>query len=618
MSVAFRCVPLNFPLNSLLFWVLLSCTLLGGTLVACTDRDDPASQVLEASRAGEISRVRALLDANPELLHLTDGDGLTPLHHAVLGSHAELAESLLDLGADISAVDAETRTPLHLAANAGDASLVDLLLARGADVMAREFRGRTPLLMATNWGNSLEVVEALIAAGADVNDRTEGGEEILFSTLYYGLPEIIEALLAAGARLPEDDGSVVRAAYLSASNGFEGVFRMAAGMAEARGLNWWEDVPMHAAARGGSVLIGETLAERGSAVEEKNLYGITPLHIAAENGRLAFVEFLVQSGASLEEPSVMGRTALHFAREAGQDSVAGRLLALGAFDEPAVFPELSGPYLGQPEPGDAPARFAPGIVSGHGFNSEHSPAAFSPDGTEVYWTRAFRGPIPFSRIENGRWTAPRPAPFLSEYGDGEPIFTPDGQRLYFLSQRPLEEGAEPGKENIWYVEREGDDWSEPRPVDAVVNEFDHHWLFSLSGNGTLFFSSVRVGGLGGRDIYRSEMVNGVHQPPENLGPAINTDGHEHTPFIGPDGSYLIFASTSHGTHEGMFHFLISYREPGGGWSSPMALDHITTPVENPLCPIITADGRFMFFIGSGDIWWTRADFIEEMRDEGRR
>ncbi len=600
-------------LSCILSMILVAPLLLLGRPAAAAAQGDAADRILEAARAGEIDRVEALLEASPELVRVRDGEGRTPLHQAVLGGHRELAERLLDRGGDISAVDAWNYTPLHHAAYGGDAALVALFLARGADVMAREARGRTPLYLAVNWGRNLEVVERLIAAGADVNDRTPSGEEMLLSTLYYGRPEIIDALVAAGARLPEDDGSVVRATYLAASNGFEGVFQMAAEIAEAREINWWEHVPMHAAARGGSLPIGQALLAHGLTVDEKNLYGLTPLHIAAEHGRLAFAEFLVGNGAPLEESSVQGMTALHFAREGGHDSVATRLLELGAADEPPVFPELRGAWLGQPEPGDAPERFALGIVSGHGFNSEHSPAAFSPDGTEVYWTKAFRGPVLFSRLEDGRWTRPRPAPFVSEYGEGEPIFSPDGERLYFLSMRPLEPGAEPGEENIWYVAREGDGWSEPQPLEPAVNDFDHHWLFSISEAGTLYFSSVREGGYGSRDIYRSQRVNGVHQPPENVGPVINTDGHEHTPFIAPDESYLIFASTAHGPTAGMFHFVISYREADGAWSTPQALDHITVPVNDPLCPLITADGKFMFFIGSGDIWWTRADFIQELR-----
>jgi ankyrin repeat protein len=570
-------------------------------------------RILEASGSGEVNRVARLLEQDPGLLDARDGDGKTPLHLAVQGGYATLAEVLVHAGADIEAVDAENRTPLHHAAYEGDPATVTLLLARGADVTARDIRGRTPLLLATRWGDDLEVVERLIDAGADVNDRTPGGEEILTSTLYYGKPEIIDALLVAGARLPEDDASTVRAAYLAASNGFEGVFRLTTTAADARGIPWWESVPMHAAARGGSVLIGGALLEKGIATDQKNIYGITPLHIAAEQGWLDFVGFLAEVGVSLDEPSVMGWTALHFARENGHDSVAARLLALGASEKPPVFPELRGPWLGQPEPVDFPEPFALGIVSGHAFDSEHSPAAFSPDGDEVYWTQAFRGPISFSRLEDGRWTPPEPAPFLSAYGDGEPIFSPDGRRLYFLSMRPLAPGAEPGKENIWYVEREGEGWSEPRPVDPAVNEYSHHWLFSVSESGTLYFSSIRDGGYGDRDLYRSRMVNGIHQPPENLGPVLNSDGMEHTPFIAPDESYILFASTGHGTHTGMFHFLISYRGADGGWSPPQPLDRYTRPVTDPLCPLVTADGRFLFFIGSGDVWWTRADFIEEMR-----
>jgi ankyrin repeat protein len=611
MNRSFRRLALRYVLS---VFLLPSTLLLVGSKTAVA-QGEAAERILEAARAGETDRVEALLEVSPELVNVRDGEGRTPLQLAVLGGYAELAELLLDRGGDLSAADAWNYTPLHHAAYEGDAELVALLLARGADVVARDVRGRQPLYLAVNWGRDVEAVELLIAAGADVNDRTPRGEEILLSTLYYGSPEIIDALLAAGARLPDDDESVVRAAYLSAANGFEGVFRMAAEAAEAREIAWWEDVPMHAAARGGSVAIGDALLAHGHSANEKNMYGLTPLHVAAENGRLAFAEFLVENGASVEESSVQGLTALHFARGTGHEGVAARLLELGAADEPPVFPELRGAWLGQPEPGDAPERFALGIVSGHGFNSEHSPAAFAPDGSEVYWTKAFRGPILYSRLEDGRWTRPRPAPFVSEYGEGEPIFSPDGERLYFLSMRPLAPGAEPGKENIWYVAREDDGWSEPRPLDPAVNDFDHHWLFSVSEAGTLYFSSVREGGYGSRDIYRSRRLNGVHQPPENVGPVINTEGGEHTPFIAPDESYLIFASTAHGPTEGMFHFVISYRETDGGWSAPQALDDITAPVQDPLCPLITADGKFMFFIGWGDIWWTRADFIEEMRPQ---
>jgi Tol biopolymer transport system component len=219
------------------------------------------------------------------------------------------------------------------------------------------------------------------------------------------------------------------------------------------------------------------------------------------------------------------------------------------------------------------------------------------------------------RQENGVWTAPGPAPFSSEEGDGEPIFTPDGQRLYFLSLRPLEPSGSAGKENIWFVERTPAGWSDPLPVSHLVNDFDQHWLVSVSSDETLYFSSVRDGGMGGRDIYRSRFVDGSHQEPENLGEVINSAGDEHTPFIAPDESYLIFTSTGHGGTELDFQFFVSYRSPDGSWTSPAALGGQIADVEFSLCPAVTPDGRFMFFIGEGDIWWVSAHFIETMRPE---
>jgi ankyrin repeat protein len=57
-----------------------------------------------AAEAGDVRRVRALLDADPALVHRSDRAGGTPLHRAVIGHSRTVAELLLDRGADIHAV----------------------------------------------------------------------------------------------------------------------------------------------------------------------------------------------------------------------------------------------------------------------------------------------------------------------------------------------------------------------------------------------------------------------------------------------------------------------------------------------------------------------------------
>ena len=576
-------------------------------------REEAGEEIHQAAKAGDVERLRALLAKDAKLIESRDEQGRMPLHCAVQEKRAAAVDLLLEKGADIGARDAEKSTPLHLAARAADVTLVKRLLAAGADPNAREMRGRTALFLACGPGNDLETVRVLVAAGAEVNDISPRRENILLSTLYYGKKEIIEFLLDSGARLPDDARSIGTALFVSASNGQERVFRLAAAAAEKKGMAWEKQIPLQAVARGGSVAIAESMIAKGAPVGLKNAYGVTALHVAAENGRTELVEYLLAHGAEIDEPNPMGQTAWHLARDKGHADLAAKLRAKGAAADPPRLPELRGPYLGQPEPGDTPRLFAPGIVSRFVFENEHSPVAFSPDGMEAYWTEKFRGPILLMKLENGVWTAPRPAPFNSRWGDGEPIFSPDGKRLYFLSFRPLEPGGREDKENIWYVERSGESWSAARPVSPLVNAFGHHWLFSVASDGTLYFSSVRDGGMGGRDIYVSRMVDGIHGQPRNAGPVINSAGDEHMPYIAPDGSYLIFVSTGHPPAQNQFHFFISYREAEGGWTAPVSLGEKIHSLQMGLCPLVTPDGKYMFILGEGDIYWVKADFIEALR-----
>ena len=61
----------------------------------------------------------------------TDGNGNTPLHCAALGGHAEVAQLLVDAGADLEATNNERDRPLHLGAGAGNLVCLKLLLQVG-------------------------------------------------------------------------------------------------------------------------------------------------------------------------------------------------------------------------------------------------------------------------------------------------------------------------------------------------------------------------------------------------------------------------------------------------------------------------------------------------------
>lgn len=584
-------------------------------ILFCFTISSMAQDIHEAAKTGDLDGLKKILSENPSLVNSPDKDKMTPLHHAIDAGNLKAASLLISHGADVNAVNFKTETPLHIAAYEGNAGAVRLLLEHNADPTMREMRDRIPLFLACNWGDDLETVRLLIDAGSDVNDKNNRGEIVLVSTLYYGKKEIIDLLIDRGAIIPDDKEILRRVLYVTASNGMERPFNIAVEKSEKQNMEWWTYVPMHACARGGSVAIAKALMDKGADFRQKNRYGIEPLHIAAENGRTEFVEFLLSKGANIESPSLMGKTALHFALDNGHDELAALLVSKGASKAPPQFPVLKGDYLGQTEPGDTPQIFAPGIVSGHSFDSEHSPAVFSPDLKEIYWTPKWRGSILFMEQKNGVWTAPKPAPFCSEYGDGEPIFSPDGKKLFFLSLRPLKPGGPNDKENMWYVDRTTEGWSEPKPVSPLINAFDLHWLFSVADNGTIYFASPSGNSYGLRDIYSSRLINSEYEEPKNLGNVINTSGIDHTPYIAPDESYLIYVSSRESSSPMDWKFYISYRNKDGSWMKPINMGPKINSIHNALCPAITPDGKYMFFIGEGDIYWVDAKFIEGLKPD---
>jgi len=177
------------------------------------------------------------------------------------------------------------------------------------------------------------------------------------------------------------------------------------------------------------------------------------------------------------------------------------VIAIGA--QETDFRKLTGPYLGQKPPGDTAKPFAPAFF-GSMFKSFHSAIIFSPDGNAAYWQAMLndesKGQAIFeSRVVRGSWTNPRVAPFSEPVRGGRddsPFISPDGERLLFLSTRPVEKGGEPGLERIWVVKRVGEGWSEPELVPLTWNPADGriHWRLSVDGKGNLYFGAWKIRG----------------------------------------------------------------------------------------------------------------------------
>ena len=99
----------------------------------------------------------------------------TPLHLASRSGHVEVAQMLIERGADVSAQDKGGETPLHLASHSGHVEVAQMLIELGADVSAQNGDGETPLHQALRWRN-VEVTQMLIELGADASAQDSDGE----------------------------------------------------------------------------------------------------------------------------------------------------------------------------------------------------------------------------------------------------------------------------------------------------------------------------------------------------------------------------------------------------------------------------------------------------------
>jgi Tol biopolymer transport system component len=280
---------------------------------------------------------------------------------------------------------------------------------------------------------------------------------------------------------------------------------------------------------------------------------------------------------------------------------------------------LSGPYLGQQAPRDEARVFLDGLISTD--DGAEMSTAFSRDGRELYYCALHQGrwAIFTTTEEKGRWCRPRPMPFTSAHTDRDLTIAPDGQRIYFGSNRPRTEGgASLDRLDIFYTERSPDGWSRPVNVGAVINTDHGENHPSVASNGNLYFFSCREDGVGLCDIYLAEWSDGQYLDPVNLGPAVNSERNDWDAYVAPDESYLIFSSQERADTLGGQDLYISYRKADGAWTPARNMGPRVNSESGEICPSVSLDGKYFFFTsrrrGKADIYWITAEIVEDLKD----
>ncbi|HTA81797.1 MAG TPA: OmpA family protein [Bacteroidia bacterium] len=181
------------------------------------------------------------------------------------------------------------------------------------------------------------------------------------------------------------------------------------------------------------------------------------------------------------------------------------------------------------------------------------------------------------------------APINTDGNEATVGLSPDGQTILIYKD-------DNGDGNIYSTSLNGDVWAKPVKLNENINS--KYWepsAFISADGSTLYFTSDRPGGFGGRDLYTSKLSpEGDWAKAVNMGAAINTAFDEDAPFIHPDGVTLYFSSNGHNTMGG-FDIFTSLLSDDGTWSEPMNVGYPINTPDDDIYYVVSPDGLKAYF-----------------------
>jgi len=182
-------------------------------------------------------------------------------------------------------------------------------------------------------------------------------------------------------------------------------------------------------------------------------------------------------------------------------------------------------------PTDTPVVFGEGIIS---TDSYEFAITFSPKMDELYFTRRKPGEdnkIYAMQLVDGKWSNPEPAFFTTTGGwDFEPHISPNGDKLYFGSTRPLNDTIKSSGLHQWYSIKEVKGWSKPIPLEKPFVDRSITMYLTSSENGNLYFTTGEKGNKP-EDwvIYKSVKEDGQYKRLSEECLRYSPEGQKHVP-----------------------------------------------------------------------------------------
>lgn len=189
----------------------------------------------------------------------------------------------------------------------------------------------------------------------------------------------------------------------------------------------------------------------------------------------------------------------------------------------------------------------------------------------------------------------------SEYNEHTPVLTTDEKTIIFTSRRMGSTGGlltPSGKyyEDIYISKKVNGKWTSPEKISANINTNEHEASICLSPDGKELY--IYKDDEGDGNIYLSEFENNGWTKPEKIGSNINTKANETHATISADGTTLIFVS-DRGDGKGEKDLYIVHRLPGGEWGLAQNMGDVLNTKYDEEGPFLHPDGTTLYFSSKG-------------------
>lgn len=286
-------------------------------------------------------------------------NGRTPLHYAVSMNHDEMVRLLVQRGADVNTKDSYSSTPLHRASNLVSKPLMEFLIQENADIYAQDRSGDTSLnqlVKGIDLGRHFrrkshviakgdECMELLIKSGMDLNFQGRLGRTALYTAIALRNEILVKQLLDAGAALDTDTGVLALSAK-EENKLYEACMIV---------LEYIAAVPVQrdrfavytAAIKGQHDEVERLLDMDKPVIETDGMLLQIALSHSARKGHYAVVQVLLEAGVDCNAADHGYELALLEAAQNGHDAIVRILLKAGADVETKTkfYPQRTALYL---------------------------------------------------------------------------------------------------------------------------------------------------------------------------------------------------------------------------------------------------------------------------------